>query len=280
MNRAWLLGATILRSINGFTGALVAGAGFGASVLGAVGWELAAGRPGSWIAFAIALGLPTMATRGLLFGALVGYVTHGLVRRTSFSGPVDRKMVLGGVILAIVLGGLSSVYRLRKAEAFTQPRVMQSDGRVTRVAASGVSETSRPAVVLYHRNSEIIATLDWDNQRVGVAIEDQALILRRNAVKVDRVNLKGLDSVREVVGTTAMLRGDSREWLAMNVRLHATGGRELLLIYDPAGMRAHQELLVRTDAGYGTVLWSSGEPGTRQEFILKTEKLLRYVVRR
>jgi hypothetical protein len=274
VSSARLPGATVLGSINGFTGALVVGAGFVAFVLGAVSAEIAIGRPGSGLAFTIVLGIPIMGMRGSLVGALLGFVTHRFVRRTSFSGPVDRRMVVGGVILAVVVGAASGAYSVRRSEILNLPRVMQSDGRITRSVASSVSEASRPAVVLYNGNSRGAMALDWNSQRVGVAIEDQTLILSRNAAEVDRVNLEGLDYARQVVGTTAMLDRDNREWLAVVIRLRATGRRELLLIYDPSGVRTYQELLARDDAGL--TVWSSGGSGGRQEFILKMGELLRY----
>jgi hypothetical protein len=68
----------------------------------------------------------------------------------------------------------------------------------------------------------------------------------------------------EVLGTTAALDG-SGEWLALLVRLRATGKREVLLIYDPAGKLMHQELLERRNNVAGK-LWSAGSVGTKQEF--------------
>jgi hypothetical protein len=47
--------------------------------------------------------------------------------------------------------------------------------------------------------------------------------------------------------------------------LRATGKREVLLIYDPAGKLMHQELLERRNNVAGK-LWSAGSVGTKQEF--------------
>lgn len=95
----------------------------------------------------------------------------------------------------------------------------------------------------------------------------------------NRVSLKGLDYVREVLGATAALDAKG-EWLALLVRLRSTGHRELLLIYDPTGTLAHQELLVRTAGGPEDVLWSAGQAGDPPEFVLNLGEPLRYAAKR
>jgi hypothetical protein len=122
--------------------------------------------------------------------------------------------------------------------------------------------------------------LVWRGRRTWIAVDDDILVIDDSSGTVDRVALKGLDYVRAVHGAIAELEGGGEEWLAVLVRLRATGRRELLLIYDPQGNRVHQELLARTRSGPGPVLWSAGAPRERQEFVLDIGQPVRYVVQR
>jgi hypothetical protein len=63
-------------------------------------------------------------------------------------------------------------------------------------------------------------------------------------------------------GATATLDGRD-EWPALLVRLRATGKREVLLIYDPAGKLMHEELLERRNH-VAAMLWSADSTGAKQ----------------
>jgi len=68
--------------------------------------------------------------------------------------------------------------------------------------------------------------------------------------------------------------------VALLVRLRATGRRELLLIYNPAGTLAYEELLARTTAGRFPVMGSAGQFGDQHEFVLDLGEPLRYVAQK
>jgi len=126
-----------------------------------------------------------------------------------------------------------------------------------------------------------VEVLKWRNKSVEVKLEDDILTISQNAEVVDQVSLKELDYVIEIQGVTAMLEEGGHEWLALLVRLRATGHRELLLIYDSDGGLAHKELLSRTISGPPIpVLWSAGKSGNVQELMVNLGEPLRYVVQR
>ncbi len=93
------------------------------------------------------------------------------------------------------------------------------------------------------------------------------------------MSLAGLDYVREVLGVTAT-DGQSQDWLALLVRLRATGRRELLLIYDATGALVHEELLARTKSGPQQVLWNAGPGNGEPAFLIDVGEPLRYVLKK
>lgn len=219
-----------------------------------------------------------LETLGIAVGALVGALMHLLVSRTRLAGPADRRMVAGGLVLTAVLAALSGV---RHVDFQYRPRVIRSNGTITRLAGPSVLVPLAPATRLYGRlHSTSVAPLTWRDRNVQVAIEDQTLVVVRAPEVVDRVSLKGLHEVEEVYVVTAALDA-KRQWLALEVRLRYRGSRELLLIYDPAGTRAHQELLARTEKGPPRpMLWSAGQAGARQEFMLDLGEPVRYAAQK
>jgi len=267
-----------LRSVNGGTGALLGGVALAVFALASMTAMFAIG-PSSPVGlgdlFAIVSLFFLMAV-GTTLGALVGSLVHIRVSRTRLAGPADRRMVASGLTVAVVLGALSGVQQV----VFRyRPRVMRSNGTITRLAGLSALTPMTPATLVFGR-SDPISPLKWHDQNVQIAREGQTLIIGRSPGAVDRVSLKGLNDVQEVYGATAAL-DPKGEWLALLVRLQHRGQRDLLLIYDPAGTLSHQELLAWTPSGRrGPVLGSTGQPGGRQEFMLNLGEPLRYVVQK
>lgn len=80
-------------------------------------------------------------------------------------------------------------------------------------------------------------------------------------------------------GVAARLSTTGQEWLALLVQLRATGGRELLFIFNPDGVLVHEELLER---GRGRVprvgLGTAGPADGPQEIVLDRGVPIRYYV--
>ena len=103
------------------------------------------------------------------------------------------------------------------------------------------------------------------------------MALRAGSMTSTSIDLAGFDYVREVHGASASLEEDGAEWLAVLVRLRATGRRELLAIYDPGGNLAYQELLERETPLLDTpVLWAARDQSARRAFIVDVGTRLRY----
>ena len=80
------------------------------------------------------------------------------------------------------------------------------------------------------------------------------------------INISRFDYAREIYGVTATLSPTGQEWLALLVQLRATGGRDLLFIFNPEGVLVHEELLQRRRGRVPRVgLGAAGPAGGRQE---------------
>ena len=233
-----------LRSINGLTGALLGSGALVAYVVAILIAESATGRASpTQMAGLIVFSLPIAVAIGAVLGSLVGLVVNMIVSNSPLAGPVDRRMVVGGLALMAVVGGLKGVRAVTESESGNRPRVVKSAGTVTRLVGESTLSPLTQAMVVNRSGGPTPFKLFWRGHRVVALVVGETLMIRDSTGVVDRVSLDGLDYVREVHGATAALEGDGREWLALLVRLRATGRRELLLIYDPAGALAHQELL-------------------------------------
>jgi hypothetical protein len=112
----------------------------------------------------------------------------------------------------------------------------------------------------------------------GVTLDGETLIISRDSAVMGRVSLSGLDYVRQVYGVT-VTEDEGQEFLALLVRLRATGRRELLLIYDSTDALVHEELLARAKSGPAPVLWNTARSAGEQGFLLDLGEPLRYVIK-
>jgi hypothetical protein len=273
--------ASVLRSVNGVTGALIGVAAAATYVLAAVATEMAIGRPGpNQLAGAIVFGLPFLCGLGALVGALLGSVGGIVVRRTTRARASERHVLAGTLVLVVLVAGFSGLLAARRSEAGQQPRVMRSTSAVARLGGFGMLTPDTPAIPVF----DLLPTgdgrvLSWGGAALGVKLDGETLMISRDSAVIGQVNLSGLDYVRQVYGVTSTDE-QGREWLAMLVRLRATGRRELLLIYDPAGELVHEELLARTKSGPAPVLWNGGRSAGEQGFLLDVGEPLRYVIKK
>jgi len=272
-----------VRSISGGSGAFLGAVLAVSYLVGGMATEISFGRAGpNQLAGTIVFALPVLTVLGVGAGALVGFVVRSVVERMPFAGPSSRRAVVSLVILAAAIGGLSGARAAVRSEEGNRPRVIETSGVVRILEGESVLAPLTPATLVFQslQRSEGSKELVWRGQLVEMEVEGELLMIDDRSGPVDRVTLDGLDYVREVYGVVADLAGDGREWLAVLVRLRATGRRELLLIYDHNGTLTHKELLARTASGRGPVLWSAGAPIERQEFVLDLGEVVRYAVSR
>ena len=267
------------RSVNSVTGALIGIAAAATYVLAAIATEMTIGRPSpTQMAGAIVFGLPFLCAFGALVGALLGWLGRIVVRRTAGARAWERSILAGTLALVVLIAGISGIQVVRQSEARQQPRVMRSTGAVTRLAGFGALTPDTSAVPVFDvlRNDDA-RTLSWRGGAVGVKVDGETLNISRNSAVMNQVSLSGLDYVTQIYGVTST-DGQDREWLALLVRLRATGRRELLLIYDSAGALVYQELLARTKSGPAPVLWNGGRAPGDRGFLLDLGEPLRYVI--
>jgi hypothetical protein len=264
---------TLVRSITPVSLAIVFGLVGMVPILAATVTEIQIGRPGSGTACAIVIGViagPVCA----FAGAAIGFVVWAIVRRTRWAGPADFRIVAIVALLSVGVSSGLAVLSVVLRERNNVPRVMTSTGVVQRSTGRTAHDPSMWGVLVWTSQSWSgdPVELTWNGQTVRVSSTSGSLIVSRlhatgqGVIEVGRVDLSKLDRVREVLGATAALDGTD-EWLALLVQLRATGKREVLLIYDPAGKLMHQELLERQKLVAG-MLWSAGSVGTKQEFVV------------
>jgi hypothetical protein len=101
-----------------------------------------------------------------------------------------------------------------------------------------------------------------------VTREVGGLVVHAGALTSTPIDLSRFDYAREAHAVTAQITG-TEEWLGILVRLRATGRRELLVVFDPRGKIAYEELLERrTNLRDDPVLFSAGPGSARQEFVI------------
>jgi MFS family permease len=263
------------------SGALAGGLGVAVPILAATYYEMKFGRPSSTAGLAI----PFAIIGGLLgagLGAAVGEGIHQMVARTRWAGPMDRRVTVILLMLVVTVPSVLAVHAARRMEAENAPRVIRSTGEVSR--AEGRSELApvRSATFLWvsfphpdHPTGE----LQWNGRRVDVRVVDDRLLVRAGDLQATTIDISRFDYARETYGVTAALSATGREWLALLVQLRATGGRELLFIFNPEGVLVHEELLERRRGraprvGVGT----AGPAGGPQEIVLDRGVPIRYYV--
>lgn len=276
---------TLVRSITPISLAIVFGLVGMVPILAETVTIIQFGRPGSGTAFAIVIALiagPVCA----FAGAVIGLVVWAIVRRTRWAGPADYRIVAIVALLSVGVSSGLAVLSVVLHERNNVPRVMTSTGVVQRSTGPTTHDPSTWGVLVWTSQSWSGDPRDlrWNGQTLRVSSKSGSLIVSRlyatgeGAIEVGRVDLSKLDQVREVLGATATLDG-SDEWLALLVQLRATGKREVLLIYDPAGKLMYQELLERRKHVAG-MLWSAGSVGTKQEFVIDSgDEVVRFALK-
>lgn len=272
--------ASALRSVNVVSGALIGAAAPVAYLFAGITTESVIGRPSpDQMAGTLLFGLPFLGGLGALVGAVLGGVAGLLIGRTRLARS-GRSVVLAAFALVLLIGGLSGIQVARQSEDRNRPRVVQTTDAVARLSGFGTLAPATPATLMFSSlPTGESATLVWRGGTVGVRLDGSTLIVSDDSGMVSEVNLAGLDYVREVLGVTATA-GQSQEWLALLVRLRATGRRELLLIYDSTGALVHEELLARTKSGPQEVLWNASSEGGEKAFLIDLGEQLRYVLKK
>ena len=273
------LGVRVLRSITLRTGALIGAAIPVAYVLSATTATLIIGRPGLDVIAGTLFTLIMFAMLGAAIGGAIGWSVQRVVRETTFAGPADRPAVRRGVALAMVVATIFGVQFAREVESRSRPRVMHSDRTVTRVDGESSLAPRLAATRVFIRASKDAPgpALKWRDRPVDVTIDGRTLTISQPTGVVDMLSLDGFDQATEIVGSTASLDG-SREWLALLVRLRASGRRDLVLLYDSTGVRVYQELLAASGPGRDPILWTAGPAGNVQEFLVNVSQPVRYIL--
>lgn len=273
------LGVRVLRSITLRTGAIIGAAIPVAYVLSATTAALIIGRPGLDVIAGTLFTLVMFAMLGGAIGGAIGWTVERIVRETTFAGPSDRLAVRRGVALAVVIATIFGVQFAREVESRSRPRVMHTDRTVARVDGESSLSPRLAATPVFTRASKDAQepVLKWRDRPVGVTIDGRTLTVSQPTGVVDMLSLDGLDQATEIVGSTASLDG-SHQWLALLVRLRASGRRDLVLLYDSTGVRVYQELLASTGPGRDPVLWTAGPAGNVQEFVVNVSQPVRYIL--
>lgn len=259
-------------------GALLGGVAAATYVLAGVIAETELGRPSSTSGLAYPFAIIWGGVAALA-GAAVGELIRRLFARRRASGTVDFRIVGVLLVLAALASSATAKRQVEQYERANQPRAVATTRRIVRATGATsllpVSPATRIWVAL--PDDGPIQQLLWNGRTVDVTVEDDELRLRAGDIVSAPINLDRLDYAREVHAAIATLDGGSAEWLALLVRLRATGSRELLTILSPDGALAHHELLERfTGLTDEPVLWSAGPPTERQEFVVDVGRPTRY----
>jgi hypothetical protein len=276
--------AGALRCLNALTGAVLGAVPIAFLVLVATIAESSLGRPSSTTSVGFVMAM-VFGVVGAVIGATVGLIVGRLAKRVLPAGPANPALAFAVLIVVTIVPAGWAVYSVRQYEADNTPRVVQSTGAITRVEAGGGPPiTMTPATLVYATLPEQAAhrqPLSWNGRPVGVSVEGSDLVLMAGGSQVSRVDLSRLDYVREVVGVTGALDQRGPAWLALLVRLRASGRRELLLVFDPRGKLVHEELLERKSRLHdAAVMWISGVPAGGQELAVDVGTPLRYAALR
>ena len=195
---------------------------------------------------------------------------------------MDRRAAAVLLMVVATVPSVLAVREVRRMEAENTPRVIRSTGEVSRVEGPSELAPARSATFLWvsfphpdHPRGE----LRWNGRRVDVRITDDHLLVTAEQLPTRTIDISRFDYAREVYGVTAALASTGQEWLALLVQLRATGGRELLFIFDPEGALVHEELLERRRGRVPRVgLGTAGPAGGPQAIVLDRGAPVRYHV--
>jgi hypothetical protein len=272
---------TLARSITPATGALVGGLGTATPILASVTAEMMFGRPSSTsvIAFPFAL---IYGVGGAAVGGIIGFIVRLAWRRTKWAGPIDRRIVAAAVMLVITVPTALAIRSVLADEAFNAPRVIVSNAHVVRSDGRSVLNPVTPATLVWASlpdDAPHVKEISWNGHTVRVGMDGDRMLVKAGDVAATPIDISRLDYVREVYGVTATGIEGRSEWLALLVRLRATGRRELLVIFDPVGTLAYEELIERrTGLTDNTVLWSAGPKNQRHDIVVDLGSPIRYAL--
>ena len=173
-----------------------------------------------------------------------------------------------------------------REEAFHEPRVIETTGRIVRSDGLRTLEAPSQAPLLwYWINSDETDDLAWNGRAVSlVSPRDLTRVMpirfevRAGDLPPINIDVQGFDSPRRIWGVTATLNGDDSESLALLVGmrndLRESDHRALLLIFDPQGGLIYEELLrMETNTPQ---LWAMGTNLQSQDILVDLGTPLRY----
>ena len=269
----------LLRSVSATTGALLGLITAGLPPLAFTLADIAIGRPTSTevlgFAFAAIYGVV-----GALIGFVVGAVVRFVVSRTHWSGPIDWRSAMSTAAMFAVVLTVVQVLAVANRERLNRPRVMMTTTSVRTAPATRVGDSQRAICLLdtSHGLPEGAPRLRWNSLLVGITLtRDGSLSVTRDDAPLTSVSLEGLDYVVQVYGTTASPQAGTPEWLALLVRLRATGSRDLFLLVKPDGTIAHEELFERVGRLDDPALWRAASNGEAL-FVVTSNKSVAYAI--
>lgn len=270
---------TLFSSITPATGAWIGGLGLAIPVLASVTAEMMFGRPSSTSVLAFPFAL-VYGVGGSAVGGILGFIVRSAWRRTTWVGPVDRRVVAMAVMLVITVPTARAIRSVLADEASNAPRVIVSTVRIDRSDGRSLLDPVSRATLLWASLSDDarqVRETSWNGRTVRVDVDGDRMLVRAGDIAPTPIDISRLDYVREVYGVTAMGFEGKSEWLALLIRLRATGRRELLVIFDPVGTLAYEELIERsTRLTDNPVLWSAGPKNRRQDIVVDLGAPIRY----
>jgi hypothetical protein len=244
-------------------------------------YEMKFGRPSSTAGLALPFAIIGGALAAAL-GAVVGGTIHHMVARTRWAGPMDRRVAAILLMLVATVPSALAIDSIRRMEAENAPRVIRSDGEIARATGTSDLVPVRAGTFLwagFPHPDHPLGELRWNGRRLDVRVADGRLHLSADGLPATAVDISRFDYARETYGATATLSAAGQQWLALLVALRATGGRELLFIFNPQGVLVHEELLERHRRRMPRGgLFAAGAADARQEIVVDRGVPIRYYV--
>jgi hypothetical protein len=264
-------GAALLRSMTPVTMSVAFGLGAAAPALSGVFAEGMFGRPSSTSVIAIPFGV-MFGIAGAALGWAVGYAARSEVRQSRFAGAVDRRVVALVWLASVAVPSAYSISQVLTHESANAPRVIVSTGLVQRHDGASDLTPVTPATRVWDGfvddEPPLFHSVRWNGPTIKVTREIGGLVVQAGALTSTAIDLSQFDYAREAHAVTARITG-TEEWLAVLVRLRATGRRELFVVFDPRGKMVYEELLERrTGLRDDHVLFSAGPESAHQEFVV------------